>query len=72
MPGVSPAVSPGAGTGMLGGARLLGFFWGVPGGAGPPWLHPWGLVPSQSKDTMTRVVAEPRGAAVPREDGDVA
>lgn len=80
MLGVLPAVSPSAGMGMHGAARLLGFFWGIPGGAGPPLLHPWGLVPSQGEDVMIPTprrphlsfggVTEPRGAAAPGEDGD--
>lgn len=67
---VLPTISPGAGMGVLGGARLLGFFRDIPGGVGPPLLHPWGLVPSQGKDTMTGTISEPRGAAVPGEGGD--
>lgn len=66
--GVLPAVSPGAGVGMRGGARLLGFFQVIPGDAGPPLLHLWGLVPSQGKDTMTGAVSEPHGEG--RENGD--
>lgn len=69
--GVLPAVSPGADVGMRGGVRLLCFFQVIPGDAGTPLLHLWGLVPSQGKDTMTGAVSEPHGApGEGRESGD--